>query len=319
EILHTHYGDCKDHAVLLKALLAAEGIVGQPVLIDASNRYQAPSISLPYVFNHMIDYLPEFQVFVDSTVRYVPFGELPVPDQDKPVLNVDTGAAMRTPMMSADMTAMHTVIAATIARDGSADGDTQITATGPLAAGYRMLLQQVNASNEATVLQKILGPGGTGTLDKGNIDDPGPYRFGAHFHQQNAAPMPGPAGMYPAVGFRMAAFTPAVGGDLPPVRTVPYICQSLLMTEDVTLKYPAGIRFTNIPPERHIQAEGVTFSQDVERLDQTTLHATTSLRLDHPHMTCDPDYYARVRPKLAEMLTALASQIVFNLRDAKGQ
>lgn len=318
-ILQTHYGDCKDHAVLLKALLASEGIVSQPILIDATNRFAAPAVASPFIFNHMINYIPEFQLFADSTARYVPFGEIPSADADKPVLNIDTGAAVRTPVIPAGVAAVHTVITATISRDGSADGDTRITATGPFATAYRALLQLVNASNEANLFQKVLGPAGTGTLDKGNIDALGPYTFGAHFHQENAASMPGPAGMYPEVGFRIAAFTPAVGGDLPATRRAPYMCGSALVTEDVTLKFPAGIKFTAIPAARDIRTEGVSLSQDIERIDQTTLHAVTTLRLDHPRETCTPDYYARVRPKLAEMVTALRDQVVFVLRGQKEQ
>lgn len=319
EILKTHYGDCKDHVVLLTALLAAEGIVSQPILIDVSNRFKEPTVASPYLFNHMINYLPEFQLFVDSTARFVPFGELPIADADKPVLNIDTGAAMRTPTIPASASSVRTVIAATISRDGSADGDTQISATGPLAIGYRALFQLVNSSNEATFFQKFLGPGGTGTLDKGNIAGRGLYKFGAHFHQENAVSMPGPAGMYPEVGFRMTNFTQMVGGDLPPAKAAPYVCGSLLMTEDVTLKFPAGIKFTSIPDSKNILAEEVSFSEDVERVDQNTLRAVTSLRFDHPTMTCTSDYYARVRPKLAQIITVLRQQIVFRLRDEKAQ
>lgn len=318
-VLGTHYGDCKDHTVLLKALLAAEGIVSQPILIDATNRFTAPSVASPFIFNHMINYIPEFQLFADSTARYVPLGEIPGGDADKPVLNIDSGVAMRTPVPPAETNGVRTVINATIARDGSADGDSRFTATGQFATAYRALFQLVNASNEANLFQKTLGPGGTGSLDKGNIEGLGPYTLGVHFHQENAASMPGPAGMYPEVGFRLAAFTPAIGGDMPAVRNAPYMCGSGTITEDVTLKFPAGIRFTHIPEPRNVRTEGVSFSQDIERVDQTTLHTVTSLKLERPHLTCTSDYYARVRPKLAEMVTALMEQVVFSLRSPKEQ
>ncbi|MBV9484412.1 MAG: hypothetical protein JO249_27215 [Acidobacteria bacterium] len=37
-ILSRRFGDCKDHAILLVALLAAKGIEGEQVLIDAPSR-----------------------------------------------------------------------------------------------------------------------------------------------------------------------------------------------------------------------------------------------------------------------------------------
>jgi hypothetical protein len=40
-ILENGYGDCKDHVVLLEALLKAKGIASMPTLIDSGNRYRA--------------------------------------------------------------------------------------------------------------------------------------------------------------------------------------------------------------------------------------------------------------------------------------
>ena len=320
EILHTHYGDCKDHVVVLTALLAAEGIVSQPVLIDAGNRFQMPKVASPFIFNHMINYLPEFQMYVDSTARYAPFGELPLPDADKPVLNVMTGMSDRTPSEAAVQSRIRTVITATISRDGAADGDTKITVSGNPAMTYRALFQLLNQSNEAMMFQKFLGPGGSGTFDKGNVDAlTESYAFGAHFHQENAVNMPGPGAISPQIGFRTIAFTPLVGGDLPPFRANPYVCESLSVNEDITLKFPAGVRFTSLPPSQTLRADGVVLSLDVERLDQDTLHSVTTLVLDHPHLTCSADYYAQVRPKLAEMVSALRSEVIYRMQNETGK
>lgn len=316
EILRVHYGDCKDHVVLLSALLAAEGIVSQPVLIDAGGRFVQTKVASPFVFNHMINYLPEFGLYTDSTARYVAFGSLPSGDADRPVLNVMTGVPTRTPVPAADQNTIRTVISATIARDGSAEGDTHVTTTGEAAMAYRNAFQLVNASNEAELFHKFLGPAGSGTLDKGNINAmDNTYSFSAHFHQENAANMPGPAAIYVAVGFRPIAFTPLVGGDLPASRTVPYICAPISVQEDLTMKFPDGIVFTSLPDSKTLKAEDIVVSEDVERTDRNTLHAVTSLRFGHPSLSCSPEYYAGVRPKLEEMLKLLSQQILYRLRD----
>lgn len=316
DVLRVHYGDCKDHVVLLSALLAAEGIVSQPVLIDAGGRFVQAKVASPFVFNHMINYLPEFGLYTDSTARFVAFGSLPDGDADRPVLNINTGVPARTPMPTADQNTIRTVETATISRDGSAEGDTHVTTTGDAAMAYRALFQMINASNEADLFHKFLGPAGSGTLDKGNINSmDNTYSFGAHFHQENAANMPGPGAIYVAVGFRPVAFTPLVGGDLPASRTVPYVCAPISIQEDLTMKFPDGIVFTSLPDSKTLKAEDMVLSEDVERTDRNTLHAITSLRFAHSDLTCTPEYYASVRPKLAEMLKLLSQQILYRLKD----
>ena len=78
DVLKNGYGDCKDHVMLLEALLAAKGIKSSPVLIRAGvNLYKLPPAPSPFVFDHLITYMPEFQLYLDSTARYAPFGVLP--------------------------------------------------------------------------------------------------------------------------------------------------------------------------------------------------------------------------------------------------
>jgi len=76
-VLEHRYGDCKDHVVLLQALLHAKGIAASPAMINAGVSYRLPQVALSNtVFNHVITYLPEFDLFVDATEKYTAFGEL---------------------------------------------------------------------------------------------------------------------------------------------------------------------------------------------------------------------------------------------------
>jgi Domain of Unknown Function with PDB structure (DUF3857)/Transglutaminase-like superfamily len=94
-ILENGYGDCKDHVVLLEALLKAEGIASVPALINSGNRYQAPETATPALFNHVLSYLPEFDLYVDSTAGVAPFGTLPAAEYGKPVARAaETGASL---------------------------------------------------------------------------------------------------------------------------------------------------------------------------------------------------------------------------------
>lgn len=76
EILHNGYGDCKDHVALLEALLEAEGIDSETVLISAGKHFSSLPIPSVYEFNHVITYLPKYKIFTDPTVRSAAFGSL---------------------------------------------------------------------------------------------------------------------------------------------------------------------------------------------------------------------------------------------------
>ena len=55
QVLARHYGDCKDKATLMRALLKAAGIESYPVVIYARDRqYVHPEWPSPYQFNHAI-------------------------------------------------------------------------------------------------------------------------------------------------------------------------------------------------------------------------------------------------------------------------
>ncbi|MGA0795114.1 MAG: DUF3857 domain-containing transglutaminase family protein [Quisquiliibacterium sp.] len=95
--LEDRQGDCKDHATLFEALLKAVGIDSSPVLLNASNAYQMPSVPTLGIFNHVMTWIPELRLFVDSSAISVDFGELPTVLSDKPALIVKQARIARTP------------------------------------------------------------------------------------------------------------------------------------------------------------------------------------------------------------------------------
>lgn len=96
EVLSSRYGDCKDHATLLQALLKAKGIDSDLALISNGDNYRLPKVPLQS-FNHVINYLPEFDLYLDSTNSYGAFDALDFFLQDKPVLLVFAEKLGQTP------------------------------------------------------------------------------------------------------------------------------------------------------------------------------------------------------------------------------
>ncbi len=85
EIFANKYGDCKDQAILLIAMLKEAGIEAYPVLISTWNSMTTQTDMPSLLFNHAIAALPldGELVFMDPTGSVVSFGDLPIVDQGR--------------------------------------------------------------------------------------------------------------------------------------------------------------------------------------------------------------------------------------------
>jgi tetratricopeptide (TPR) repeat protein len=85
ETLARRYGDCKDQATLLVAMLRAAGIRAHVALLR-TGRYSDVASSLPGLgdFDHAIVYIPgDRPMWIDPSARCAPAGYLPLLDQDR--------------------------------------------------------------------------------------------------------------------------------------------------------------------------------------------------------------------------------------------
>jgi len=106
ETLRRKFGDCKDKAVLLAALLRALNIPAQVALLNAGEDEQDVEESLPGLgaFNHVIVVVPGTpELWIDPTDRYARAGELPAGDQGRLALVASpaTEGLTRTPEATA--------------------------------------------------------------------------------------------------------------------------------------------------------------------------------------------------------------------------
>jgi hypothetical protein len=88
DIFLNRYGDCKDKAILLVAMLKEAGLKAHPVLIPTREMYDV-SADFPEVqFNHAIAALSykEELIFMDATASTTAFRDLPLGDQERNVL-----------------------------------------------------------------------------------------------------------------------------------------------------------------------------------------------------------------------------------------
>lgn len=104
EVIQRHYGDCKDKATLLVAMLRAVGIKANLALLSAGTGLDVDP-ALPGIsrFDHAIVYVPaaatDGPLWIDATAEYFAVGSLPYGDQGRNALIVspETIGLTRTP------------------------------------------------------------------------------------------------------------------------------------------------------------------------------------------------------------------------------
>jgi transglutaminase-like putative cysteine protease len=93
------FGDCKDKAAMIVALLRAVGVPAEFAMVRTRSAgavaAEAYSIQL---FNHAVAYVPELNLYLDGTAEYAALGELPPDDQGATAMTVDVDgkATLRT-------------------------------------------------------------------------------------------------------------------------------------------------------------------------------------------------------------------------------
>jgi Domain of Unknown Function with PDB structure (DUF3857)/Transglutaminase-like superfamily len=133
-VLRNKFGDCKDATTLMSALLAAKGVASEAVLINLGTVYTLPEPPTMVALNHVILYLPEFDLYDDPTAKLAAFGVLAAETYDKPVVRVGTSGATlaRTPAMKPEDHTTHARTTIHVAADGTVTGQTEETNTGIL-------------------------------------------------------------------------------------------------------------------------------------------------------------------------------------------
>jgi hypothetical protein len=174
-VLKNKFGDCKDHVVLMGALLSAKAIASEQALVNTGNIYRLPELPVPF-FNHVMLYLPEFDVYTDPTASYASFGILPESSYNKPVLHISSagGRPARTPPMKPEDHVTTARTTASVAADGVIKGTTRQTATGIFATSSRGRAAQIQTQGRekfAETTLRGLGRPGTGVFEPATPSD----------------------------------------------------------------------------------------------------------------------------------------------------
>jgi transglutaminase-like putative cysteine protease len=315
-ILDNMMGDCKDHATLLQALLTAKDIKATQALVNATSVYKLPSIPAVNWANHVINYLPDFDLFVDSTSDSTPFGMLPFSDQDKPVLLVqDFQEGKKTPVTPAGKNRQVMNAILNIQADGSANGSIDFQQAGRPAVQSRSAWRNLSKDREDEWLKKTFSGGGKVGSETIEKDDPKPlldtFHYKVTFEKPDYMQMDGAGGLY-IYPLMYGSFSIAnvVRVDDEPEREVEIACDGGYSEENYTLVFPANVKILDIPNNRVYEGSDLKY-RATYRQDGNTITISRVLDDATKGAICKPDLILAQREILLKVKRDLRAQIVY--------
>ncbi|MFP3551289.1 DUF3857 and transglutaminase domain-containing protein [Paraburkholderia sp. SIMBA_049] len=313
EILALRYGDCKDHVALYGALLDAVGIRNEPALISSGTIYTLPDVPGYGVLNHVITWLPELQLYADSTAPNVEFGYLPSTDMNRPVVLVNAGVLSRTP--STATMSRTTDLSINVAHDGSATFVYRLESAGWAAEQGRALLRMQTPAQREESLQaelRFVNLSGTATLSTSNLNaTDGPLSLTMKGKLEDFV-VPGTAASIPAL-------TSFVGGFQSDARywlgerqrTQPFVCRNVELHERTQIALPANFRVLDMPEamaarDRFIDYRS-TYSYDANaNVITVTRDGTTRFGSE----VCSPEDFTQMRAGIETIGRDVRAQVI---------
>jgi transglutaminase-like putative cysteine protease len=151
QVLARKFGDCKDKAGLLVALLQAVGVQAHVVIVRTRRGGDVDPVPASLaIFDHAIVYVPKYDLWLDGTAEYAGATELPAQDQGVLVLPLDPGRAalVRTPVVAAEHNRVARRERIALAADGGARVAEEVTLRGQAAPEWREHYQAAGERRE---------------------------------------------------------------------------------------------------------------------------------------------------------------------------
>lgn len=319
-VLANRYGDCKDHVVLLQALLAASGIPSSAALVNGDDAYRLPAVPTLGVLNHVIVYVPQLQLFLDPTAGTVAGGFLPPSLLGKPVLLADSGGFAVTPTYQPARS--RTLTRFDIARDGSSRFHVRRTSGGAIAEPYRQAVRATpQAERERFVRRMLAGLGqtGDGLLEPGEADTPGKaaptddYTLAFSGTTDGFLRLPGPVALATTYNFWGGLGDAVFDLGREPERRQDFVCPAIDAEDELHYALPPGTRVLALPKGLVVDDGSFFYRSQYARQGKEVV-VKRRLQFRHTGATCTPEDYRRMRPALERMMGDLRGQVVVQRR-----
>jgi cellulose synthase operon protein C len=320
QVLARRFGDCKDKASLMVALLREVGITSELVLVRTrrGGRIDPQPASLA-VFDHAIVYVPKLDTYLDGTAEFAGVSELPAQDQGVMVLRVGPGGAalVQTPVLPSSQNRVQRRWQVDVGPSGDARIVEDLTIRGQAAPDWREHYQTPGERSERYgKVWTARYPGSRlASIDMPGIDDRNvPVsvhavaevpRFG-----QSGAGGDAPAGALSLpVTVREADFARTYA-RLSARRQELVIAYPWQHDEELSYRIPDGWHLEGGPLKREIDGPFGRFRLEVtpERAGTVRVHSF----LDVTQFRIAPEDYARFRAFLGEIDGTLAERLIIS-------
>ena len=286
-ILERHYGDCKDHAALLEAMLAAVGIESSPVLINLGRAYQLMPLPSTWPFNHVITYVPELDLFVDSTSRYARTGTLPLGDLGKPVVITRTGEIKRTPGPSPVSDTETVVTHWVMLPNGDMQGTTRFEKTGWSEVGsraYHLDNAEIDQDKDSRRYLKDQQELGSGQTHAPKSDDWSvPWVVTTSTLLAGVANLPEPSAFAIPIGMAPGTLMEFANAAPNSMRQRPWRCASRRVKEVSTIELPSQAKIQYLPRDVTIDAKQWSYQSTYSQTGtQLRIERELVLRFEKP-------------------------------------
>ena len=270
QVFQKLYGDCKDKANLMRALLASQGMTAYPVAIYSGDRTHVsqewPSLG---AFNHAISAIrvgPETQgpavlehpklgrlLFFDPTDPYVPAGYLPDHEQASWALigAPDGGELVRVPASPAVAAERARKVDAVLKPDGSIEGSFTETRSGESRSAAISSYRGKSKPDYVKGVERWVGHSINGAqTSQVEVDDGEKFTLKGNFASPVFAQRPQPKMMI----VRAALLDHGELRLSEKTRKYPLVMDSDALEETVRIQLPAEFKIDEMPPPVHVSS-----------------------------------------------------------------
>lgn len=312
EVFAKSYGDCKDKANLMRAMLKVVGITAIPVSIYSGDpNYVRAAWPSPQQFNHCIiavkvsdqtqastiithPTLGRLLIF-DPTDEQTPIGDLPFHLQGSLAL-IDAKTEtdlVRMPITPPEMNQLERIATLELREDGAIAGQIQENANGQTAARFRTEFRKLSKPEYTGMIERWLTTGATSArLNKMEPSDnsaDGRFTLNVEFNAQNYGQL---------MQGRLMVFKPAVVSRreglalTAPTRKHPVVLRANAYSETVKVQLPAGFAVDEVPDAVKIETP---FGSYVTSYEVSNNQLIFKRKLSQQAATIAPADYETVR------------------------
>ncbi len=327
DVFAKSYGDCKDKANVMRAMLSVLRIPSYMVSITADDpTYVRAEWASPHQFNHCIiaikisdetkapsivmhPTLGRLLIF-DPTDPYTQLGDIPEDEQGSLALidHKDSDSLVTIPTMPAELNRLDRVVDISLGADGAIAGKLIEKTSGQNARTERARARRLSVPDYNLVIERWLSAGATGAkttrIEAKEGESEGNFDLSVDFSAAAYAQI---------MQGKLMVFKPAIVSRLDRLaftegkRFHPYMVEASAYTENVKVKLPPGFSVDELPDAINLETPFGNYSTSYV-VNGEYLTFARSLRLNRS--TIPADKYETIRDFFSRIRTAEQSPVV---------